>query len=476
MAKEQVRKRGKRKPKNVEEEYPKPVPHAPVVGQDTSAGPSFHPSRAALLSGQKPSFPIPTFPPGSVGEEINSGVPDINPDYPFGQLDPDLKAYFRTVEDQIKDWEGISSSGEEREDRQTFLSSVLTELRDHELVVATDPETSIVLERLLPSLGDWGRRVIGDAFGEQWTVLLRHRFGSHVVQTWLTLAGDTLDRESKNMFPPQHHAQAEHPELGILPTMSTLLSSLLSEIIPNLSTLISDTHSSPPIRLLFLLLSPDRPLPSLEERDEKIRSKRSGKFRKNQGVKGMSIFGEELGEEKGKGKSVNTRFLPTELVGARKRSRKTLMESVKEGEWKILGVHPVGSIVVQMMLEFENEEDEAEKPGSLFDILTEGMITQILDPQAFMTSLQTSPTGTRLYEALLLYSPWPIFQAIWKTYFVGNIGKLSIHPFANFVVSKGISRLGAEEMEGVIKECVELQGGTGMISEHDLQPCAITCS
>jgi nucleolar protein 9 len=76
-----------------------------------------------------------------------------------------------------------------------FLNSVLSELRGQELAVSTDPDTAVVLERLMPSLGDWGRRVIGDAFGDSWDVLIRHRFGSHVAQTWFTLAADTLDRE-----------------------------------------------------------------------------------------------------------------------------------------------------------------------------------------------------------------------------------------------------------------------------------------
>lgn len=80
-------------------------------------------------------------------------------------------------------------------DRQIFLTSVLSELRGHELQVATDPETSVVFERLLPSLNDWGRRVVGDAVGDNWQTLVRHRFGSHVAQTWLTLAAGTLDRE-----------------------------------------------------------------------------------------------------------------------------------------------------------------------------------------------------------------------------------------------------------------------------------------
>lgn len=44
-------------------------------------------------------------------------------------------------------------------------------------------------------MGDWGRRVIGDSFGDKWEGLLRHRFASHVVQSWISLAADTLARE-----------------------------------------------------------------------------------------------------------------------------------------------------------------------------------------------------------------------------------------------------------------------------------------
>lgn len=52
----------------------------------------------------------------------------------------------------------------------------------------------------MPSLNDWGRRVIGDSFGDKWEELIRHRFGSHVVQTWMTLAAGALDREVCSSF------------------------------------------------------------------------------------------------------------------------------------------------------------------------------------------------------------------------------------------------------------------------------------
>lgn len=30
---------------------------------------------------------------------------DVNPEAPFGYVDPDIKAYFRTVDDQIRAWQ-----------------------------------------------------------------------------------------------------------------------------------------------------------------------------------------------------------------------------------------------------------------------------------------------------------------------------------------------------------------------------------
>lgn len=134
MPKEQIRKRGRRKPKNEDEfAQPKPETANPTSLEATStdhsapqAGPSgLHPDRVALLSGRRP-------PPtqsndsraGGAGEEGSEEQGEqqpwgrqygLNEEFPFGQLDPDLKGYFRTVEDQIKDWEGTSSAGEQRE-------------------------------------------------------------------------------------------------------------------------------------------------------------------------------------------------------------------------------------------------------------------------------------------------------------------------------------------------------------------------
>lgn len=241
----------------------------------------------------------------------------------------------------------------------------------------------------MPSLGDWGRRVIGDAFGDAWRVLIGHRFGSHVVQTWFTLAADTLDREvrpsivhaadgkARGIWPPQHTAQENAPASeGKLPTMSALFTKVIDLLSPSLSSLLTNPHASPPIRLLLVVLTPSRSVPALDAGEENlIRSKKSGKYRKGQSVKGKSIL--EDGEaDKVKGKEVERR-IPEDVLSIRTRVLADLMKAITPVEWKSMGIDPVGSAAVQLLLEIEVEDGREKSAGSLLDIVTDGLIDEI---------------------------------------------------------------------------------------------------
>lgn len=41
---------------------------------------------------------------------------------------------------------------------------------------------------------------------------------------------------------------------------------------------------------------------------------------------------------------------------------------------------------------------------------------------------------------------------MWRTYFVGKLAKLAIHPITNFVVTEAIARLDKGELEGALNE------------------------
>lgn len=143
----------------------------------------------------------------TTGEDGSEDV--IDPDA-LPVPDPDTKAYFKQVADKIRELEELSrqkkvavtaaEAGEEEEeaeedDRPLLLKSSLESLSGHEVAIAGDSDTSIILERLLFAMDDFARRVLADRFAGQYEVLSRHRNASHVLQTLFALAAETVDRE-----------------------------------------------------------------------------------------------------------------------------------------------------------------------------------------------------------------------------------------------------------------------------------------
>lgn len=133
----------------------------------------------------------------------------VDPDA-LPEPDPDTKAYFREIADKISELEGlgvgrgtykrIDDNGdeveeEEEDDRPLLLRSALESLNGHEIPLAGDGETSVILERLLYAMDDFARRVLADRFAGSYPKLVKHRSASHVLQTLFTLAGETIDRE-----------------------------------------------------------------------------------------------------------------------------------------------------------------------------------------------------------------------------------------------------------------------------------------
>jgi len=68
----------------------------------------------------------------------------------------------------------------------------------------------------------------------------------------------------------------------------------------------------------------------------------------------------------------------------------------------------------------------------------------------------------------LIVSPFAVFQSLWSLYFAGKIGKYAGHPYANFVVAKGVARLDADGVENVVKECKAVAGARGLVSKFAL--------
>ncbi|KAH9950104.1 ARM repeat-containing protein [Amylocystis lapponica] len=400
----------------------------------------------------------------------------VDREAPFGYVDAEVKAYFRTVDLQIRDWqdEGHGTVGGEEdvdpnEDRRLFFVAALTEMSEKEKQLATDPDCSAILERMSYSMDDFVRRVFVDRLSGSFEQLLKHRFASHVCQTLLTVASDTVSREARGIFPPP----PESSDAGELRTMTQLVVDLCEvrtrhymlyplnrvhttqELLPTFSTLIMDPFASHVIRALLVLLAPD----CLAEGDgpsgPSVRSKKSAAYKARQGPM-KSVFADDSAQAHANA----AKRVPPAFPDAASAFVTALRTQLGESEVRALAANQVASPVLQMLLEVETGYGLADAPDSLMDRALVGLITlSHEDPSAapeasdYLATLLRDPTASHLLETLVRRAPDAVFGMLWTTYFRGRLAKLAAHPVANFVVAKALERVHAEQLG---EACAEL--------------------
>ncbi|KAI0771524.1 ARM repeat-containing protein [Trametes elegans] len=396
-----------------------------------------------------------------------------DPNAPFGYVDAEVKAYFRTVDVQIREWQDERAVVEENadvdpnEDRRMFFVAALSEMSGKEKQLATDPDCSTILERMVHSMDDFVRRVFMDRISGSFEQLSRHRFASHVCQTLLTVAADTVSREARGVFPPESESQGEEGELR---TLTQLTLDMCDELLPSLSSLVLDPFASHVIRALLLLLAPDvlgrvdDANASNRSHNFSVRSKKSAAYKARQGPMKSVFVGEEAEQQKA------SKSIPKEFRGAASSFVAALREQLGENEVRALAANQVASPVLQMLLELEAAYGEADAPGSIMDHVLVGLITSLHHkPEApapesdYLMTLLRDPTASHLLETLVSRSPERVFAPLWQTYFVGKLARLAVHPVANYVVAKAFERLGADQLQAALQE---LQGVGGKIVKN----------
>ncbi|THH33801.1 hypothetical protein EUX98_g467 [Antrodiella citrinella] len=375
---------------------------------------------------------------------------------PFGYVDAEVKAYFRTVDLQIREWQEEHEYTEEQgdsdpnEDRRLFFVAALDEMSDKEKQLATDPDCSGILERMTYSMDDFARRVFVDRLSGLYEQLLRHRFASHVCQTLITVAGDTISRECRGIM----SSSPKSDGAGELRTLSQLVLDICEEITPLFSSLITDCFASHVIRALLSLLVPG--LSSEQANSHKasnIRSKKSASFKAKQGPL-KSVFSSAEPEA-----TAGEILRPEEFPAAAKRFVNTVREKLDANEVRALAANQVASPVLQLLLEVEAGANMADEPGSLMDSVLAGLITTLhsdedatAEASDYVVTLLRDPTSSHLLETLVSRSSERVFDIMWQTYFEGKLARLAVHPVANFVVAKALARLNVVQLNGVCQE------------------------
>ncbi|KAF8583989.1 ARM repeat-containing protein [Ramaria rubella] len=390
----------------------------------------------------------------------NSGFGDIDKVQagpPFGLLDPDIKAYFRTVDDQLRDWQegaNISFGVDEdpNEERRMFFTAALSEMKGKELQLATDPDCSPVLERMLYSMDDTVRRVFADSLAGSWLTLSRDRFASHVCQTLLEVARDTVSREARGVV----STPLSSLDKGELLTMMQLVMNACEDLLPEVSGLIQNPFASHVLRALLLLLAPAQVM-SPDFRSSKhapsARSKKSASWKARKGSMKAIVPSETSGSQFDSD-SVAERggcITPNEFQKIASRILERVRETLDGNEVRALAVDKVASPVLQMLLELEASLGKANDFNSIMDRVLAGQVSEPeISPSSYVSALFLDATSSHLSESILTHCPTSVFDRVWECYFTDDLPKLAAHPIANFVVARGVERFDARKLEDAI--------------------------
>ncbi|KAF5357660.1 hypothetical protein D9758_007464 [Tetrapyrgos nigripes] len=382
---------------------------------------------------------------------------DYNLEAPFGYVDTDVKAYFRTVDTQICDWqEGeeerlvVDENSDPNAEKRMFFMAALTEMTGKEKQLATDMDCSMVLERMAYSMDDFVRRVFMDSMCGSYDVLVKHRFASHVCQTMITVAAETISREVMGIFP----SIPDDSDKGELRTMTQLILDICEELLPSLSSLIMDPFASHVIRALLALLCPTASSTANNSSPASMRSKKSSAWKAKQGQL-KSVF-----DAKGKGKEKEGQIRKTlpEFQNQARAFVDTLRKELGDNEIRALAADKVASPCLIILLAVESTQGMADEPKSLMDRITMGAISaanegaEEIVPSDYLGTLFRDPTSSHLLEIIVTRSSDKAFSLIWNAYMKGRLARLGAHPVANFVVAKALERASAVQLEDACEE------------------------
>lgn len=448
---------------------------------------------------------------------------------PFGYVDAELKAYLRAGWERVTELEsqgytskstltaivaasapsgahknGLGADDDEADDDDELallLQATLKEMDGKELLLSTDPDTSLIVEAILHRLPAKPLRVFVDRLAGNFAVLAKHRFASHVIQACLTTLQPavTLEHASQQHFYQHQHrssglngkatassayasdAATIVNEDGILRSATQLILDLIDELSSDqdmLFSLVTDSFGSHVIRSLLCVLTgrniqtdPSSTAHAAAASD--LRSRRSAKFRNrkaptapNSAAVAGAVSPEDL-----------LVVVPDLLYNRAMLLRQEILKDASVETVRRWATDAVASPLLQLLIEIEADSLDGEQgdklwKGTLVDSLLNGFVSsppetveegEVKKDVYLETSLRDNVASHAL-QLVLERAPASTASRFFHIYIRSRMAKLCIHPAANHIVATLIRRLSTADLEPVIAEMAKI--ASGMVKEQ----------
>ncbi|EPQ31129.1 uncharacterized protein PFL1_01318 [Pseudozyma flocculosa PF-1] len=483
-----VRKRGK-KPSKRRQEEAEAASVKPAAAAPASAQPTAQPTAAD--EDEQPDW---------IRSDPSSSSRNTASDAPFGFVDAEVKAYFRQIWATLQELEeqgyrarntyseleqlsrpkGAGASyqdgaedGEGEDQLALLIKAILSEVDGKELMLATDPDTSMIMEGLVQRVGQKAVRVLMDRMAGNYATLASHRFGSHVLETCLVSLQPAITAENKSEGGKGKARLAEIvSEEGVLRSSTHIFLGFCSEIEDGIQDLAKDAFGSHVLRSTLLLLT-GQPIQSSAVQ----RSKRSAKFRQKKNG--------ELDVDPVTRATAETKIvIPSSFLTTLRKMTAAGFAGLGAADIRSLAIDAVASPVLQLFMSLEGAElaktgDDTAWKGSLTDTVLDDLVSASLSTKAGDAAAGTRERSDHLESCLrdsvashavqvaVSIAPSPAVELFYSTYISGRLGQLGAHPSARHVVIESLRRLSTAPMlDLVIDECAKV--GDALVKQSAL--------
>jgi nucleolar protein 9 len=380
------------------------------------------------------------------------------PSTPFGLVDLELKAYLRSA--HIKLNELMETALEESrtisqdEEVKTLRNAMLDEIKGKEFTLATDSDTSRILEDMLQAFSERQTRILADSLTGSSEDLFRlscHRFGSHLLQsTLLALQSAASQEEKENLGEKKRNGDGKE-----LRSAQQLVLDISKELHLHTSEMLPDQFGTHVLRTLLLVLSGQASNAALQNQ----RSKKSRSFQEK--TQSTRLVKEE---------ETSKHFIPPSF----KESLKGILESIKGGldasQMKGLSTDAVAgptlTLFVELSLSMSDQNAKGLDQDSLLTVILDGLVASESPQRSdYLESLMKDSVGSHMLQRLVSLVDEEVIGRLWQVYSKGSLCKLGVHPIANFVIAAIVRRLG-EKDDAFGQACKEIEKAGDSLLKH----------
>lgn len=305
------------------------------------------------------------------------------------------------------------------------------------------------------------------SYANSCATLAKHRFGSHVLQAILRGLQRDLVRSTKGKA-----RQATEDEAGVLRSSEQLILDFSAELVPQSTTLLQETFGTHVVRTMLQLLAGQDVVTG-------SRSKKSAAFRSKTQAAAEGEEGNGNTTSKPATAEPIKIKVPASFSAALESLRRACvpLDVTGRNEARALLVSPSASPTFALLLSLEAAARESAKPGSLADVVLEGLISAeagrlesegegeaTTESSDGVETLLRHPSGSHSLEAILSRLPSRYVDRFWSIYIRGKVSRLACHPVGNFVQASAVRRLGRPLVQEALEE-IKIDEGGKMVKE-----------